>query len=254
VILSGELCRDQCGEDAVWPAVSLVLKADTLSFPTLFVGGQPTPACKVAMAAGARRLGLRNLIDRYGAQEYFDTLKLQFGFTLQGARKRSGRGGWSGPRAIPCEPENAKAKPNLRPKMLFISSDEGKPIAEINLFDEGLGDPFLLFDLKNGSAVDLASRLDVQKDYALLCESDLTVTGVDHCLILNERRVYRLKCPWPPDLKVLCEGAIYWQPKIAEVLPDLPLRSSLASPDGVVRRSKRPRQSSSMAFQKMQEL
>src|SRR6266566_1141684 len=40
------------------------------------------------MAAGARRLGLRNLIDRYGAQEYFDTLKLQFGFTLQGARKR----------------------------------------------------------------------------------------------------------------------------------------------------------------------
>ena len=40
------------------------------------------------MAAGARRLGLRNLIDRYGTQEYFDTLKLQFGFTLQGARKR----------------------------------------------------------------------------------------------------------------------------------------------------------------------
>jgi hypothetical protein len=380
LILAGEICRDRCGEDAVWPAVSLVLKADSVSFPTLFVGGQPTPACKVAMAAGARRLGLRNLIDRYGTQEYFDTLKLQFGFTLQGGRKRlsdwldglpspiavsilrgneeeytdlqsesfrrlwktlsefrrgrvpeayamaalqespwirpswtvevlqaarrpasrpvvvraaveskndfsepiceatlrweypskprlslqlnedriqellvetnvavfsvDGRvvsrwiaqagGLWSGLRAIPCEPESAKAKPNLRPKILSISSDEGKQIAEINLFDEGLGDPLLLFDVKNDSAVDLASTLDVQKDYALLCESDLTVTGCDQCLTLNQCCVYRLKSPWPRDLKVLCEGAIYWQPKIADVHPELPMKLTLASPEGMV--------------------
>jgi hypothetical protein len=48
-----------------------VLRTDTISFPALFVGGQPTTACKNAVAAGSRRLRLRNLIDRYGAQEYF---------------------------------------------------------------------------------------------------------------------------------------------------------------------------------------
>lgn len=88
LILASEVCRDSSNEEAVWPAVTAVLKTDKISFPALFVAGQPTVACKVAMAAGARRLGLRNLIDRHGAQEYFDTLKLQFGFTLKGAVRR----------------------------------------------------------------------------------------------------------------------------------------------------------------------
>jgi len=88
LILASEVCRDNSGEDAVWPAVTSVLKADKISFPILFVGGQPTPACKRAITAGAQRLKLRNVIDRYGAQEYFDTLKLQFGFTIKGALRR----------------------------------------------------------------------------------------------------------------------------------------------------------------------
>ncbi|HUS04896.1 MAG TPA: hypothetical protein VMZ52_01270 [Bryobacteraceae bacterium] len=85
IILASEVCRARSNEDSVWPAVTAVLKADAVSFPALFVGGQPTTTCKNAVAAGARRLKLRNLIDRYGAQEYFDTLKLQFGFTFRGA-------------------------------------------------------------------------------------------------------------------------------------------------------------------------
>src|ERR1017187_8201394 len=88
LILASEVCRANSNELTVWPAVTAVLKADTISFPALFVGGQPTSACKKAMAAGARRLKLRNLIDHYGAQEYFDTLKLQFGFTLRGAVRK----------------------------------------------------------------------------------------------------------------------------------------------------------------------
>src|ERR1017187_3029870 len=88
LILASEVCRANSSELAVWPAVTAVLKADTVSFPALFAGGQPTSACKKAMAAGARRLKLRNLIDHYGAQEYFDTLKLQFGFTLRGAVRK----------------------------------------------------------------------------------------------------------------------------------------------------------------------
>src|SRR5579863_1472582 len=88
LILASEVCRAKSTEDAVWPAVTAVLQADKASFPGLFVGGQPTTACKNAVVAGARRLKLRNLIDRYGAQEYFDTLKLQFGFTRRGAVRR----------------------------------------------------------------------------------------------------------------------------------------------------------------------
>ena len=71
LILASEVCRANSNEDSVWPAVTAVLRTDTISFPALFVGGQPTTACKNAVAAGSRRLRLRNLIDRYGAQEYF---------------------------------------------------------------------------------------------------------------------------------------------------------------------------------------
>src|ERR1017187_5650863 len=88
LILASEVCRSNSNEDSVWPAVTAVLRADTISFPALFVAGQPTTSCKNAIAAGARRVRLRNLIDRYGAQEYFDTLKLQFGFTLNGAVRK----------------------------------------------------------------------------------------------------------------------------------------------------------------------
>jgi hypothetical protein len=88
VILASELCRELSTEDSVWPTVAGVMKADRLSYSILFVGGQPTEACKLAIAAGARRLRLRNLIDRHGTQEYFDTLKLQFGFTFKGAQRR----------------------------------------------------------------------------------------------------------------------------------------------------------------------
>src|ERR1017187_3603748 len=88
LVLASEVCRTSSNEDSVWPAVTAVLKADTVSFSALFVGGQPTTACKNALAAGSRRLKLRNLIDRYGAQEYFDTLKLQFGFTFRGAVRK----------------------------------------------------------------------------------------------------------------------------------------------------------------------
>src|ERR1700677_2389963 len=69
LILASETCRDRSNEDAVWPAVTAVLRANRGSFPTLFAGGQPTTVCKNAVVAGARRLRLRNLIDRYGTQE-----------------------------------------------------------------------------------------------------------------------------------------------------------------------------------------
>lgn len=375
LILASEVCRASSNEDSVWPAVTAVLKADTVSFPALFVGGQPTTACKKAVAAGARRLNLRNLIDRYGAQEYFDTLKLQFGFTLRGAVRRlpewldglgppiaariltglepeyadlksssfnnlwkalqdfrrrrvsdeytsallkaspwirpewtaellsvarlrpnrpiaapgapetldrliepvcnlllrweypskpefslqlneeqiyeilgpaetaifmidervvdrwtaQENGGWRGKRDLPCQPLGART--NLRPTLLSIST-EGKLLEEIDLFELGIGEPLLIFDLKLRTQVNLASRLDPSRDYALICDTDLSVPDVTQCYKLKDRAAYRLASPWPQDLRVVCAGILYWQPRIDQREPFQPIRLTLESLPG----------------------
>src|ERR1700691_3218034 len=46
IILASEACRGLANEDAVWPSVTAILKTDKISFPALFVAGQPTTICK----------------------------------------------------------------------------------------------------------------------------------------------------------------------------------------------------------------
>ena len=373
LILASEVCRANSNEDAVWPAVTAVLKADKVSFPALFVGGQPTVICKNAVAAGAHRLKLRNLIDRYGAQEYFDTLKLQFGFTLRGAvrklpewldgvglpiavriltgveseygdlksssfnhlwkalqdfrrarvsdtsallqaspwirpewaselmraaKLRLGRtpaqldtpevldrsnepvcerilrweypskpqlslrldeeriyeilgesdiatfaidgrvvdrwtaqesGGWHGKRELPCQPQSAK--PNLRPKLLSISSED-KIVEEMDLVEMGMGEPLLIFDLKSGTSVDLESKLDPSRGYALICDIDLSVPDANQYFKSKDRSAYLLASPWNQDLVVLCDGIPYWQPRVDHREPFQPIRLTLESLPG----------------------
>ena len=377
IILASELCRDNSSEDAVWPAVTAVLRADKITFPVLFVGGQPTPACKKSIAAGARRINLRNLIDRYGAQEYFDTLKLQFGFTIKGAVRRlpewldglgppiavriltgveteyrdlsstsftelwdslrnfrhervseeytsailqaspwirsdwtpellrvarlrltrpsvvlggigtaehsselvyeptlqweesskprltlrlneervsemlaeadvatfavDGRvvdrwialegGGWRGKRELSCEPEGAK--PNLRPKLLTISSN-GQPIEEIDLLEMSFSEPLMIFDLRTRELVSPSSKLDRYRDYGLICDTDFSIPEAAQCLKLKDRSAYRLNSPWSYDVRALCDGALYWQPKIDETERLQQIRLILESPHGEV--------------------
>jgi hypothetical protein len=360
LILAAELCREKSSEDSVWPAVVDVLKADRVSFSKLFVAGQPTELCKSAMAAGARRLRLRNLIDRSGTQEYFDTLKLQFGFTFKGAKSRlvdwldglptpiavsilrsahpefvdlgsdsfkstwsalsevrrgrisvrtavetlrgspwirrdwldelislvvnsprryaapssvdtearaveavcepmlrwqypskprlflrlnedlllkqfndadavvfavdgrvvarwtaQSQGAWAGPRAIPCEPESMKERPSLKPKLLSATTDQGEPLLEVDLREElGIGEPLLLFDLQNGNPICLEHRLETHKEYAFVCDTDLTVEGAQHFLSLPGCSAFYLMPPVSPSLRVVSEGSLYWQPNV----------------------------------------
>jgi hypothetical protein len=360
LIMSSELCRNECGEDSVWPKVSEVLRSDSLTFPTLFLGNHPTQACKAAIAAGARRLKLRNLIDRYGMQEYFDTVKLQFGFTLRGARTRlpewlDGLGApvavkilrgleddyvdlasnsfqrtwsamyefrrgrltrelarmaldgspwirrswtseildllshetsrtigtasdvaanpndavseillrwdsnsnprllirldeasiqelladanvgiftvdgkvvarwtaqssnsWLGPRTISCEPDTLQNRPNLRPKLLLLTTDEGRSVAEISLQEIGCADPLMLFDLNTGSRVSLRAILELKKQYAMLCDSDFEVQGSDKFVFLPQCSVHRLISPISRNLRVSSQGGTYWQPMTQE--------------------------------------
>lgn len=375
LILASELCREMSTEDSVWPTVAGVMKSDRLSFSTLFVAGQPTEACKAAMAAGARRLGLRNLIDRRGTQEYFDTLKLQFGFTFKGSQKRladwldglpcpmavdilrsadpeypdlgsvtfqetwrtlldfrkkripesravhnlqaspwvrpswivellrvlatkpartassvcslnqqmdeicepvlswqypskprlflrlneekvrdiltgcdcavfsvdgrvvgrwiaQSQDQWTGTRELPSEPDSLKGKPNLRPKLLFITTDEGKPLAEVDLQDLGIAEPLLLFDVRTGEAVDPESTIDKGRDYALLCDPDLSVADSRHFISLPQCTAHYLSAPISSDLKVMSEGALYWQPKTSERFSQQPVSISLAPSNG----------------------
>ncbi|MCW5980041.1 MAG: hypothetical protein KIT09_18305 [Bryobacteraceae bacterium] len=375
LILASEICRGTSNEEAVWPAVTAHLGAGPTDFSALFVRGQPTTACKRAMIAGARRLNLRNLIDRYGVLEYFETIKLQFGFTRHGAvrrlpewldscgtpvavqiligeseygdlkaasfsklwktlqdfrRKRvaeeyasailhaspwirpewadellqlaklrsnrilraptihedidrsneptcelvftwvdaskprlalrlndemirellgeaeeaefvvDGRvigrwylqesGEWYGKRELPYQPEGAKA--NL-PRMLSINS-AGKVLEEVDLWELGLREPVLIFDLRSGSTIALSARLDPSRDYALICDEDLTIPGRPPSFKLKHRSVYRLSAPWSRDLRIVCDGVLYWQPRIEEREPLRVIRLALESLPGEI--------------------
>jgi hypothetical protein len=103
LIFASEVIRDQCNEESMWPAISKRLRGNKSAYTVLFdANGQPSANCKDAIAAGARKLDLRNLIDRYGKQEYFDTLKLQIGFTFKGATNRPGAPIWKGRDRLAC--------------------------------------------------------------------------------------------------------------------------------------------------------
>ena len=361
LILAANSCRDHASDDAVWPAVTKVLHGGSV-YSVLFAAGQPTVACKNIIAAGARRLGLRNLIDRYGKQEYFETLKLQFGFTYNGAVKRLGdwldglaplpvkilsgeipeysnlksesfiklwktlrqfrkrqraeeytrkviqespwvRAAWAdellkaagSARTINfseitssgtsqnstdqtdehlCEPiliwkrdetpqlilrvnddrasellngyssaefqiddrtvgrwtlqENGKWQgerkllasgtrkaSSLRPKTLSIKNRD-EIIEEIDLKEVGLHETLIVFDLVSGTLVSEGYKLDPRRDYGLVCAADLSCPGASKTIRTKDSHVYRIDGMWAEDLKVFCEGALYWEPRISE--------------------------------------
>ncbi|MGH9437856.1 MAG: hypothetical protein ACRD22_08150 [Terriglobia bacterium] len=361
LIVAANCCREDASEISVWPALSKIFK-DSGSYPVLFAAGQPTDACKKIIAAGSRRLGLRNLIDRYGKEEYFETIKLQFGFTHRGAVRRLGewlngcaplpvrilsgeisdyshlksesfselwralrwfqkhpgskdytrtviqdsawiRAAWiddlleaaaegrktttavvtsASLSLVPaerdeervCEPilrwerdsmpqlilrlneervselseacsaiefqvdgktterwtklesggwrggcelltPMIRAKPNLRPKLLSIRGED-KIVEEIELREFGLGEPFIVYDLVNGALINEANRLDPNRDYALVCDADLSCPAASRTVRIRDGQAQRVDRGWGEDLKVFCDGAIYWEPRISE--------------------------------------
>ena len=88
LILASEIGRDHGSEESLWPSIADKFRTNKTTHSVLFGNDHPTELCKIAMAAGVRKLQLRNLIDRSDKQEYFDTIKLQIGFTYKGALRR----------------------------------------------------------------------------------------------------------------------------------------------------------------------
>ncbi len=358
LILASEIGRDHCSEESLWPSIAGRFRKNKTTHSVLFANDHPTELCKIAMAAGVRKLQLRNLIDRSGKQEYFDTIKLQIGFTYKGALRRmpdwldglgsttavkmligtdatlenfdvssrsfqklwttlrefrTGRvslfaasqmlhespwiraswvdpllevaklhrprtisilasgaaelpealfdpvfdwdiaskprlqlklnkeriydllagkstavfaidgvvvdrwsmeanGSFRGNRLLACQ--TTGQPPNLRPQSLSISCN-GEPIESIDLAAFGLDKPFLIFDLNSGARVDENEVLDPNRDYAVVCDADMSVPGVQFAKAKG-RSAFRLSRPLTQAIQITCGEAVVWEPRLSE--------------------------------------
>ena len=86
VCAGAEVCRRESSEDSIWPAVRSVLpESHRLQHDLFLSNGQPSSLTKDAIADAVRALNLRNVMDIEGTQQWFVTIKMQFGFTFRGA-------------------------------------------------------------------------------------------------------------------------------------------------------------------------
>ena len=89
ICAGAEICREESSEDSVWPAIRRILPTSYALQGELFMSnGQPTLLTKTIISDAARALNLRNAMDIEGTQQWFVTIKLQFGFTRRGAKNR----------------------------------------------------------------------------------------------------------------------------------------------------------------------
>ena len=377
LILASEVYRDQCSEDSAWPTIAEAFNANKKTQALLFVNQHPSELCKIALTAGVRKLKLRNLIESDGKQEYFDTLKLQIGFTLKGAIRRlpewldglgcttairmlngsvddsslpdlcstsfqavwktlqefrRGRrsevsasavlvsspwircawasqilevarlrlqrqvsisqpsnewtdeplcepimrwephqarpsffirlnedriceilagkdaavfaidgtvvgrwtsisdGGFSGERQLVCK--GSGGIPNLRPQCLTISCN-GEPIETVDFADLKLTDPFLIFDLSTCLLIDPDDDLDPNRDYAIICDTDLDIPG-SRPLRTKNRLAFRLDHPLTAGIELICAGAALWKPSFKHIQTRRSIRLSVESSSGKV--------------------
>ena len=103
IILGSEVCRRTGREHAVWPAMRSVLPRDHPFRKELFISnGQPSHVTRNAITQAACALNLRNAMDIEGTQQWYVTIKLQFGFTYRGAKLRLAEwlAGYNPPHAV----------------------------------------------------------------------------------------------------------------------------------------------------------
>lgn len=87
LIVAADSSRDESRENAVWPAVRAVFTKDSSNKKLLFTQGQPSKLFKDMLEAAAHRFLIRNVFSSEISHKYFDTIKLQYGFTIKGARR-----------------------------------------------------------------------------------------------------------------------------------------------------------------------
>ncbi len=82
MLLASEAARRESSEDSLWPTVRRQFAPDAEL--ELFGQGQPRQPLKNAFEVAAQRFELRHVFGQAHGQEYFITVKLQFGFTRKG--------------------------------------------------------------------------------------------------------------------------------------------------------------------------
>ena len=89
ICLGAEICREESREDSVWPTIRNILPWSHELRGELFLSnGQPSTLTKDLITDAVRALNLRHAMDIEGTQQWFITIKLQYGFTLRGAKNR----------------------------------------------------------------------------------------------------------------------------------------------------------------------
>jgi len=122
-------------------------------------------------------------------------------------------GGFNGERQMVCN--GLEGLPNLRPQCLTISSN-GEPVETVDFADLNLMAPFLLFDLSTSVLVDPNDKLDPTRDYALICDTDLKISGI-HPWRTKTRLAYRLDHPFTTEIALTCAGAVLWKPRLDDL-------------------------------------
>ncbi len=89
ICAAAEVCRKESREDSVWPAIrKLFINCPELRDELFLSNGQPSSLTKDVISDAVRALNLRHVMDIEGTQQWFTTIKLQFGFTYRGAKNR----------------------------------------------------------------------------------------------------------------------------------------------------------------------
>ncbi len=84
-----ETARREARGDALWPVLARwPMRADTRA--VLWANNQPSRVFKDALEAAAQTFHLRHVFGVTGLQNWFDSIRLQFGFSLPGLRARLG--------------------------------------------------------------------------------------------------------------------------------------------------------------------
>lgn len=80
--------REGSGEGEVWQAIFSKIGDDAASSALFSENGQPKYEIKKAIEGTANLFNLRNVFGRTGVQAWYDSIRLQFGFTFNGLQKK----------------------------------------------------------------------------------------------------------------------------------------------------------------------
>ncbi len=87
--LGAETCRNHSNEHSVWPTIRNIFSNMPILKKELFLSnGQPSYLIKDIIYDAVHALNLRHVMDIEGTQQWYITIKLQFGFTNRGAKSR----------------------------------------------------------------------------------------------------------------------------------------------------------------------